>query len=84
MTENYFTQNEYTGEMVPKRGSFTEEDKEHVLYILDHAAPPPAFQASTTLRSILAEELKAFLAGDKTAAETARIIQNRMTTYLNE
>lgn len=84
VTEKYFTQNEYTGEMVPKRGSFTEEDKEHVLYILDHAAPPTALQAGGTFREILVEELNAFLANDKTAAETAHIIQNRMTTYLNE
>lgn len=41
-------------------------------------------QAVGTFRKIVSEELDAFFAGDKTAAETARIIQNRMTTYLNE
>lgn len=84
VTDNYLTTNRYTREMYPKRGNFTEEDKEHVLYILNHAAPPTALQAGGTFRTILVEELSAFLAGDKTAAETAHIIQNRMTTYLNE
>lgn len=84
VTENYLSQNFYTREMVPKRGSFTEEDKEHVLYILDHAAPPTTLQAGGTFRTIWMEELDAFLMGDKTAAEMAHIIQNRMTTYLSE
>lgn len=84
VTENYLSENFYTGEMAPKRGSFTEEDKEHVLYILDHVVPPTALQAGGTFRTILMEELNAFLMGDKTAAETAYILQNRMTTYLSE
>lgn len=82
--DKYFVKNRYTNETVPKRGSFTEEDKEQLLYILDHAAPPPVLQGDRTFRLILTEELNAFLAGDKTAAETAHLIQNRMTMYLSE
>lgn len=84
VTEEYLTTNFYTGERRPKRGRFTEEDKEQVLYILDHATPPTILQSLGTFVKILREELQAFLAGDKTAAETAHIIQNRMTTYLSE
>lgn len=80
---NVYTINYYTGEMAPKRGRFTEEDKEQVLYILDHASPPSAMY-SGDFWGILNEELGAFFAGDKTAKETARIIQNRVTTYLSE
>ena len=68
---------------MPTRGGFTEEDKESLLYILDHASPPTVLQGGA-FWAILNEELGAFFAGDKTAEETARIIQNRVTTYLKE
>ena len=83
-SNKYYIQNYYTHEERLKRGNFTEEDKEQILYILDHAAPPTVLQRSGTFRTILAEELQAFFAGDRTAAETAHVIQNRMTTYLSE
>lgn len=82
VTNKDFTQNIYTGEMVPKRGRFTEEDKEHVLYILDHAAPPTEL-SNATFRNILLDDLQAFFAGDKTAAETAHLIQSRVSLYLD-
>ena len=37
-----------------------------------------------TLYNILTEEYNAFAAGDKTAAECADIIQNRVSIYLSE
>lgn len=83
-SDKYYTRNYYTDEERLKRGSFTEEDKEQVLYILDHAAPPTTLQRGGAFRTILTEELDAFFAGDKTAAETAHVIQNKMTTYLSE
>ncbi|MDR0991353.1 MAG: extracellular solute-binding protein [Ruminococcus sp.] len=36
------------------------------------------------IKNIIAEETAAYFAGNKTAEETARIIQNRATTYLEE
>lgn len=84
VTEKNLTTNFYTREMRPKRGGFTEEDRERVLYILDHATPPTILQAGGTFREILVEELQAFLAGDKTAAETAQLIQRRVSLYLSE
>ncbi len=84
VTDNFVTENFYTGEMMPKRGNFTEEDKEQLLYILDHATPPTILQAVGAFEGILVEELQAFFAGDKTAAETARLIQSRVSIYLSE
>lgn len=82
-TENFFRENRYSKEMVPKRGGFTEEDRERLLYILDHASPPTVLQGGA-FWAILDEELGAFFAGDKTAAQTAQVIQSRVTVYLNE
>ncbi len=84
LTDDYYRENVYTGEMVPKRGNFTQEDKEMVLYLLDHVSPPTSLQAGEVFWTIMKEEMDAFLAGDKTAEETAHIIQNRVTTYLSE
>lgn len=83
LTEKAYRQNHYSKEMVPQRGRFTEEDKERLLYILDHASPPTVLQGGA-FWAILDEELGAFFAGDKTAAKTAEVIQNRVTVYLNE
>ncbi|NIK70395.1 multiple sugar transport system substrate-binding protein [Paenibacillus sp. BK720] len=38
----------------------------------------------TTVQQIIAEEVKAFFAGQKSAEAVAKLIQNRVTTYLNE
>lgn len=83
LTEKYMRQNQYSNEWAPKRGNFTEEDRERLLYILDHASPPTVLQGGA-FWAILNEELGAFFAGDKTAAQTAQVIQNRVTVYLNE
>ena len=36
------------------------------------------------IEMIINEELEAFYAGDKTAEEVAKLIQNRANTYINE
>lgn len=82
--ETYMVQNRYTNEYRTKRGNFTEDDKEHLLYILDHASAPTILQQAGAFRTILTDELDAYFSGDKTAAEAAHLIQNRMTLYLNE
>jgi multiple sugar transport system substrate-binding protein len=38
----------------------------------------------TTIQKIIAEEVEAFFAGQKSAVDVAKLIQNRVTTYLNE
>ena len=80
----YMYTNRYTGEKVIERGEFTEEDKELILYILNHAAPLPMLYKDKGFTDIYGEELDAFLAGDKTAEETAKNLQNRMSLYLME
>lgn len=84
VTDNYLVINYYTQERRPRRGNFTEEDKEQLLYILDHAVPSIGLWKDRTLWGIFADELGAYMAGNKTAKEMARVIQNRVTTYLNE
>lgn len=84
VTDGYFTQNFYTQEMRPKRGGFTEEDKEQLLYILDHAVPSIGLWNDRGLWGILVEELNPFIAGDKTVEDMASVLQNRVTTYLKE
>ena len=37
-----------------------------------------------TVMEMVAEELLPFLAGDRSAADTARILNNRIQTYLSE
>ncbi len=84
VTEDFLIMNYYTKERRPKRGNFTEEDKEQLLYILDHAVPPMVMQQWGTFYEIFVDELGAFIAGDKTAAEAARLLQNRISLYLSE
>lgn len=84
LTDKDYRANFYTKEMVPQRGNFTEEDKERILYILDHTSPPTVLQSGGVFWVIMTEELGAFLSGDKTAEETARIIQSRVSLYLSE
>ncbi len=84
LTANYLVNNYYTGESRPKRGNFTEADKEQLLYILDHAVPSIGLAKDRILWDIFVEELNAYMAGDKTAEEMAHVIQNRAATYLNE
>jgi multiple sugar transport system substrate-binding protein len=42
------------------------------------------YRENTAIINIIGEEIEAFFAGNKSAEETARIIQNRATTYLEE
>lgn len=84
LTDNYLVSNYYTRELRSKRGNFTKEDKEQLLYILDHAVPSIGLWKDRTLWGIFAEELNAYMAGGKSAKEMARVIQNRVTTYLTE
>lgn len=82
---SYRYTNSYTGEKVLTRGEFTEADKEFILYVLDHSAPPSVFAAmSSDFRIIFMDEVEAFFAGDKTAEEAAHNLQNRMSLYLTE
>lgn len=61
---------------------YTDEDKVLLRSILEGentgTVPDP------TVEAILQEELSVYLSGDRSAADTARILQNRIGTYLAE
>lgn len=78
--------NSFTGEKDKGRKEFTEEDKGNLLYILDHATPPSAMGmlSGSDVWKIYRDEIKVFFEGEKTAEETAHILQNRISLYLSE
>lgn len=40
--------------------------------------------SNNKIQSIISEEVKAFFSGQKSAEDVAKLIQNRVMTYLNE
>lgn len=64
-------------------GDTSEEQKEQLRYMAANMHVSQIVN-NTTVNTIISEELQAFIAGDKTAAETAAIIQNRIQLYLDE
>lgn len=63
----------------------TREEAELILSLLADARPAFAFMNSgNEILSILSQETEAFYAGQKTAEETAKIIQNRVQLYVDE
>lgn len=78
--------NMYTGEKIRGEGKFAEEDKERVRDILNHADLPAIMESDngSEIRRIYRSEIDAFFQGDKTAEDTAHIIQNRISPYLKE
>lgn len=63
-------------------GYLTEENRASFEEILETLTPPEC--TSSALYSFIWEELEPFFAGDKTAAEAAAVIQNRVQLYLDE
>lgn len=62
---------------------FEEADKEFLRFMADHAYWEESVSVQE-VSSILCEELAPFFLGDKSAEETAEIIQNRISLYLKE
>ena len=60
----------------------TDEEYNMALEYISKCTIPADY--NQTLYNILMEEYEAFAAGDKTAAECAEIIQNRVSIYLSE
>ena len=63
-------------------GANTEEDNARIMDIITSANKAAAYDPN--IDTIVSEESGAFFAGQKTAEETAEIIQNRVSTYLAE
>ena len=61
---------------------FTDSDRQRFLSLLD-AIEYPDFYDSTVL-DIVDQETAAFLAGDRSAEGTARLIQSRLSLYISE
>ena len=60
----------------------TEEDRNRIRSLLD--APGSARFGDLTLEIMIREELEPYLAGDRTAEDTGKILQSRVGTYLAE
>ena len=69
------------GLMVPLY-AMTEEEASALRTIVESADLMGRFDE--TVMEMVSEELLPFLAGDRSAADTARILNNRIQTYLNE
>lgn len=53
-------------------------------YLTGASHPVPRNTKSTMIAEMVYEESKAFFSGQKSAEEVAKLIQNKVTTYLNE
>ncbi|MEK0314690.1 ABC transporter substrate-binding protein [Cohnella sp. 56] len=71
------------GPMKGKSFKITQQDIDDLDKFLDGATYPLQFKPSK-IDEIIAAEAQAFFAGQKSADEVAKLIQNRVTTYLNE
>lgn len=60
----------------------TQEDIDKVLYLIEHTDNVMSYNSAIT--NIVVEESSAFFAGQKSADDTARIIQDRVRTYISE
>lgn len=60
----------------------TKKQVEKYKELINHTKKP--LQQNTTIVDIILEECQPYFAGDKDVDETAKIIQNRVTTYVNE
>lgn len=60
----------------------TQEDVDKVMYIIENTENTMSYDSS--ILNIITEETSAFFAGQKSAADTAKIIQDRVRTYVSE
>lgn len=79
-------QSPFTFELRDRYPEVTEQDIEELRFIVEHCYYDKNGVSGTSFdyAGIILEEASAFFQGAKTAEETARIIQNRMTLYLKE
>ena len=92
ITEAYEDENGYTiepisdsysyGDYTLTYGPLTDEQVQIFLDIFNQTHKLDG--SDTAISNIISEETEAFYQGKKDAGETAKIIQNRVTTYVNE
>lgn len=76
-------QNVYTGQIQEEYAVFTEEDKAVLRHIIDNSYLVNSVYVRP-IQEVFIEEPSAYFAGDKTAEDTARTIQQRLEIYLGE
>ena len=90
MTPEY---DEATGEEIPKNYYYlnNQEIKFYALSEQEYQQLMDLINSTTSVygydegvMDVIEEDVKAFFAGQKTAQETAALIQNRVQTYVNE
>ena len=93
--EKHYTTDPETGEQVDEPVSswswdaldveiyaMSEEEAEALRELI--ASVKYSFSYDETIMSMIAEDSAAFFEGDKSASETASLIQDRVSTYVNE
>lgn len=75
--------NQYNGQPMEGYERFTEEDKALIKMIIDHSYLIDSITFNTVSEVVL-EELQTYFTGDRTAEDTAKIIQQRLAIYLEE
>lgn len=78
-----FLSKPYSRTMKFQDDKITEEEKDELRYMTEHLKADKSMRGSPVY-DIVFEEVGAFFAGDKTARETADVIQNRVQLYLDE
>ena len=71
-----------TGAVVFQREGLSEESAEKFRFLVEHALPDNWYAES--IRGIVYEELEPYFSGQRSAEETARILDNKVQLYLDE
>ena len=78
----YYDDTTYIGGTEYTMAPLTQEQVDDFKTLIDGATPGGAYD--TDIQEILQDEAGAYFAGDKTADEVAKLIQNRVSIYLGE
>ncbi|MDR0987762.1 MAG: hypothetical protein LBL98_08745 [Ruminococcus sp.] len=78
----YYDNTAYIDDQEVKLPNNTPEDNAKVMKAIDNISS--VRRSETDLEKIIRDDVKAFFNGQKSAEETAAIIQDRATTYVNE
>lgn len=78
----YYDDTTYIGDTEYTMAPLTQEQVDDFKTLIDGATPGGAYDIE--IQEILQDEAGAYFAGDKTADEVAKLIQNRVSIYLGE
>ncbi|MCD7787127.1 MAG: hypothetical protein LUG87_05530, partial [Oscillospiraceae bacterium] len=66
----------------PDYYTLTQAQADQLLALIE--ATDRIYEYDSTIYDVVSEECAAFFAGDKTAEETAKLVQSRLNIYVNE